>query len=248
MPVSKLIDKLKQVFQPAPPVMGFRQNDKETTRPKIQLIALLSRSQEALANKISTADAIIKTDIKNLPIDVIWGLVPDKISIEEVNKAAEVGADFIVFPADGEVLPADKKMGKVLQIDTLINDLLLRTVNELPVGAVMVTDNESGYAITWRKLMQCRRFASIVSKPVLVIVPPDVSASEIQLIWDTGISGIVVEIKSASDASAIAKIRELINGLRYPSQKKRERVTPFIPQGSVAVLQPEEPEEPDEDD
>ena len=247
--MSKFIDRLKQISLPSPKVMGFRQNNETTTRLKIQLVAFVNRSTDTIVNKLSAADAIIINDIKQLPPDILWGFAAEKVSIEEVDKAVEAGSDFVVLPADEEVLSPDKNTGKVLQLDESVSDILLRAVNELPFDAVLVNgDSETGTTITWRKLMQFSRFSGLVSKPVLVFIPPEVSSAELQLIWEMGISGVVISVKTASDVNLLNKVREMINGLQHPSPKKKERLIPFLPQGSTPAAKPEEPDEDDDDD
>ncbi len=247
--MSKFIDRLKQISAPPPKVMGFRQNNETTARLKIQLAAVVQRSSDSLINKLSAADTIIINDIKQLSPDIPWGFAAEKVSREEVDKALTAGADFVVLAADEEVLPPDKNTGKVLQLDASVSDILLRAVNELPLDAVLVTgDNETGTAITWRKLMQFRRFSGLVSKPVLVFIPLEVSSAELQLIWEMGISGVVVNVKTASDVNLLNKVREMIGGLQHPSPKKKERLIPFLPQGSAPTAKPEEPDEDDDDD
>lgn len=247
--MSKFIDRLKQISLPQSKVMGFRQNNETTARLKIQLAAFVQRSNETLVNKLSAADAIIINDIKQLSPDILWGFTVEKVSTEDVDKAIEAGADFVVLPADEAVLSPDKNTGKVLQLDQSVSDILLGAVNELPLDAVLVNgDSETGTAITWRKLMQFRRFSGLVSKPVLVFIPPEVSSAELQLIWEMGISGVVVSIKTASDVNLLNKVREMINGLHHPSPKKKERLIPFLPQGSTPAAKPEEPDEDNDDD
>lgn len=247
--MSKFIDRLKQISLPSPKVMGFRQNNETTARLKIQLAAFVHRSTETLVNKLSAADAIIINDSKQLPPDILWGFAVEKVSIEDVDKAVEAGADFVVLPADETVLSPDKDTGKVLQLDESVSDILLRAVNELPLDAVLVTgDSVTGTGITWRKLMQFRRFSGLVSKPVLVSIPPEVTSAELQLIWEMGISGVVVSVKTASDVNLLNKVREIINGLQHPSPKKKERLIPFLPQGGAPTTKPEEPDEDDDDD
>jgi hypothetical protein len=246
--MSKFIDKLKQISQPLPAGMGFRQNNQKVSRPKIQLVALVQRPHENLINKLSAADAVI-SEVVQKSDEILWGFRSENGSLQEIDKAIEAGADFIVMPIDAEILPPDKKTGKVSQLDTSITDIQIRALNDLPLDAVLIVENiTSDSRITWQKLIQLRRFTSILPKPVLVFIQADMTGAELQIIWETGVSGVVLEIKTASDVDTMAKLRELIDGLKPPSPKKRERVTPFIPQGAGAVPQTEEPDEGDDDD
>ena len=61
---------------------------------------------------------------------------------EEVAKAVKAGADFVVLPISGEVLAPDKKLGKILQIEDSVSDIMLRTVGDLPADAVLLMENK----------------------------------------------------------------------------------------------------------
>jgi len=111
---------------------------------------------------------------------------------EEVEKSIKSGVDFVILPANGEVLPSDKKLGKILQIESAISDVLLRTVNELPVDAVLISeDKENGRGLTWIRLMLIHRFSSLLNKPLLIEVLPDICETDLQQIWEAGISGLL---------------------------------------------------------
>jgi hypothetical protein len=246
--MSKFIDRLKQVSQTPTASIGFRPKKAESTRPKIQLVASLHEYSQSLVSKFAAADAIVVTETKSFSDDTLWGIRLGKGVLEEVDKAIETGADFAILPSSGIVLPSDRKIGKILQISASVTDVLLRTINDLPVDAVLVTDDSEGGVINWQKLMLCKRFAGMLTKPVLVPIPLAVTAAELQLIWEMGVNGVTVDIKSISDANSLDTLRQLIDGLQYPSPKKREKLTPVLPQTVAKTEKPEEPDEDDDDD
>ena len=108
------------------------------------------------------------------------GVWLSKGDAEEVEKSIKSGADFIILPANGEVLPPDKKIGKILQIEASITDVLLRTVSELPVDAVLLNEEENGLVLTWKRLMLIQRFSSLLDKPLLIEVLPSITDTELQ--------------------------------------------------------------------
>ena len=246
--MSKFIDRLKQVSQPPTLSIGFRPKKAESTRPKIQLVVSLHEYSQSLVSKLAAADAIVVTEAKPLNSDTLWGIRLGKGMVEEVDKVIETGADFAILSASGTVLPSDKKIGKILQINSSVTDILLRTVNDLPIEAVLVSEESEGGVITWQKLMLCKRFTSMLTKPVLVPIPLTVTGTELQLIWEMGVTGVMVDIKSTSDADSLDALRQQIDGLQYPSPKKREKLTPVLPQTVAKTEKPEEPDEDDDDD
>ena len=246
--MSEFIDRLKQVFQPPPPPMGFRPKSTDDTRPKIQLVAHVRNYPQSQIENLA-ADAIITSELKPVKTDILQGLWMDKGNLEKVDKAIESGADFVVLPSSGVILPADKKIGKILQINSSVTDVLLRTINDLPLDAVLIDeDNENDGSVTWQKLMLYRRFTGMLTKPVLATISSAVTAAELQLMWEARVSGVIIDIKSASDTAALENLRNLINGLKYPSLKKQEKVMPILPQAASKTEKLEEPDEDDDDD
>jgi hypothetical protein len=243
--MSKFIDRLKQVNQPQALAMGFRPNKAQAARPKVQLAVFLGNG---MTESVSAADAVIVTRAKAAVEGSVWGVWLKKGDLAEADKASDAGADFVVLPTTGPVIPPDRKVGRILLVSPSITDILLRTVNDLPVDAVLLSDDKEDSAeITWQRLMLFQRFAGIVQKPVLVPVPISATAAEIQLVWETGVSGVLVETKEPSDAAALPALREKIDSLQIPSRKRKEKPSAVLPQVTVAE-EPEKEEEPDEGD
>jgi len=239
--MSKFIERLKQVLQPAPQPMGFHTNNVSQQRPRIQLIALVDGN--VTADKLSPADAVIFNDSKMGETSAIKGAWLK--NAEKAESAIKAGADFIVVPADSAIIPADKKVGKVLEISAGVTDVLLRTVNDLPVDAVTLA--EDGSKLTWQKLMLFQRFAAIIDKPVIVTVTAEATPEELQLVWETGISGIEIKVKSDSEADSLSSVRSKIDGLTFPVRKKKDRIQATLPKMGAVVEEPDE-EDDDEDE
>jgi hypothetical protein len=125
----------------------------------------------------------------------------------------------------------------------------LRTANDLPVDAVLVTAEqaESG-PITWHQLMLYRRFASLLTKPLLVSIPPNTGADELQMLWDAGITGVIATTEINNTKGELARLRQVIDGLRPPSPRKKNRPEAIVPQISPGPEPAVETEEEDEDE
>lgn len=247
--MSKFIDRLKQVSQPAPPPMGFRTQAAESRRPRVQLVAHLENPPKSAGDRFAAADAVIVSTAGIASGDMAWGMWLRKGEPVEAKQATDAGADFVVVPAGGPVLVPDKEMGRVLTVESSISDAMLRSLNDLPIDAVLLEDTSAGQAgqvgtVTWNTLMLFRRFAGPLTKPVLVSVPVTSTAEELQLVWDTGVSGVVAHISSQADIAALADLRTRIDGLQFPARRK-DKLSPTVPQ--VAGPREEEPEE-DEDE
>ena len=140
------------------------------------------------------------------------------------------------------MLPSDQKIGKILQVEAAISDILLRTVSALPVDAVLLKEEENGLVLTWKRLMLIHRFSGLAGKPLLIEVLPAVTDTELQQIWEAGVSGVIVKT-DAEQAEAVAlNLRNIIDKLTFPSKRKQEKSMAIVPHIESA------PEEPKEDD
>jgi len=237
--MSKFIERLKQVLQPAPQPMGFRTNNSEQQRPRIQLIA--RAETEVAEGKLAAADAAVFTSGKINQSEIVKGIWLK--AADKAENAAKAGADFIVMPTDSSVISLDRKIGRVLEVSNANADILLRIIGDLPIDAVIMA--EDGSKLTWQKLMQYQRFAALIDKPIIVQVMPDVTIEELQSIWDTGVSGIMLKVSKEADADNLLSLRNKIDKLTFPVRRKKEKIQATLPNISVPA---EEPEEDDDDD
>jgi hypothetical protein len=241
--MSKFIEKLQQVFQPTVQSMGFISAKSERVRPRIQLLLDVANGKsKSQLKELDKADALL-LPISALGADsTISGGRQVKGDAEEVDKFIKAGADFIVLPANGEVLPPEKKIGKILQIEASITDVLLRAVSSLPVDAVLIKEEDNAQGFTWKRLMLIHRFSSLAGKPLMVEVMPTVTENELQQIWEAGVSGIIIKT-DAEQAEAVAlNLRNIIDKLTFPSKRKLEKNMAIVPHIENA------PEQPKEDD
>ena len=259
--MSKFIDKLNQVSQAVPLSMGFRQRRSVSPKPKILLVASLARSNlEDLADCVAGADAgllhISELSSGAKTLRKISQVVPDipwggwlRGGRGEIKQMVKVGCDFVVFPAANTsmVMFQDDEVGKILEVESSLSEGLLRAINELPVDAVLVTNEQAeGYFLTWHHLMLFQRFADLLTKPLLVSIPSVVTASELQVLWETGVDGVVVEVGVGQPAERLKELRQVIDKIVFPSPRKRkkaEALLPHISRETSAIIEEEEEEE-----
>ena len=241
--MSKFTEQLKQVFQTAPQPMGFRMAKSTPPRPRIQLVVSLNADTDGLEKLEGAADAVFVPASYKGNGDVLKGIKTSKGTAKEIEQAKENGADYAVVPVTGAAVAANKEFGRILTVDPSITDVILRTVNELPIEGVLI-DEKGDLGLNFQRLMLINRFGSMVSKPIVAKVAGNVTSEELRLIWDAGISGVVVDVAGEADINAVKKLRQVIDALPFPVRKKKDNVT--ITQ--VASPREEEHEEPDEDD
>ena len=240
--MSKFIDRLKQHSQAAPAPIGFLPRKPSPSKSRIQLLAVVApENLEKVADSIAGADAVLLPVARQNPstkrlaelaeslADIPWGgwLKGGHAGVPELVKA---GCDFIVFPAAQTPLniAANIEPGKILEVEASLNEGLLRAINDLPADAVFITDDlTKDDSLTWQHLMLFQRFASLLTKPLLVPVPSVVGAEELKALWEAGVDCVVVETEGMPP-DRLKELRKTIDSLTFPSRCRRERVEPVL--------------------
>jgi len=247
--MSKLIEKLKKLAQGTPAPMGFRTSKEEESGGKILLLGRL-KADGAITAKIDTgADAVLIYTGKDENVEDIQktakalGDIPWGIYIEEdvdMMALVKAGCDFIVFSPTVKVndLPQNEKIGKVLEVESSMDDGLLRAVNDLPVDAVIVTDTlDNDECLTMHRLMVYRHLANFISKPLIAPVPENIGEAELKALLDAEIDGVMAE------GDNLKELKKTIGKLPTRSTKKRERGGVSLPRVGGETI-----ETPDEED
>jgi hypothetical protein len=255
--MSKFIDELRRVSQVGLQPMGFRAAQAVPPKPRPLLVATLAQVDvDRLADFVAGADAgllriaELSSEAKTLGeicqamSDIPWGGWLKEGVREEIKPIAEAGCDFVVFPAANTSLAIlqDNKLGKILEVEPLLDGGLLKAIDDLPVDAVLIAgEQRKGNFLTWHHLMLFRRCADLLTKPVLVSAPSNVTASELQALWEVGIVGIVVETQPVG---RLAELRRMIDKLTFLPSKRRkaEPLLPYI-RGETEIVPEEEEEE-----
>jgi hypothetical protein len=261
--MSKFIDILTKSVQTTPQPIGFRTTQSVQSKHRIKLVAAVTKGTiGTMTDYVTGADAgllripgpipgtsTLKKAIPTAP-DIPWGIWLEEAVRDELKKVMKSGCDFIVFPTGAAlvVLP-DDSAGIIIKVDTSIAEGPLRTLNDLPVDAVLVTlQSEKNDTLTWHQLMFLQRFGDIVSKPVLVSIPSGTVADELQLLQEAGIDGVVVETGPDQPPGEINRLRQIIDSLKPPATSKRQRLDALLPRTSRDTDTMAEIEEDDEDD
>ncbi len=260
--MSRFIDKLNQVSRVVPQSMGFRRAQPVSAKPKILLIASLAGANVGgLADYVVGADAGLlhipklssgaKTlrEMSQAAPDIPWGGWLKNIDQGGIKKMAKAGCDFVVFPAANTPLALlqNDKIGKILEVESSLSEGLLRAVNELSIDAVLIAAEQEGeYILTWHHLMLFQRFADLLTKSLLASIPSNVTANELQALWEAGVDGVVIEVGDRQPTDKLKRLRQVIDKLAFPSQRKRgktEALLPHISEESSIITEEEEEEE-----
>ncbi|MFC1899386.1 hypothetical protein ACFLXP_03540 [Chloroflexota bacterium] len=254
--MSKFIDKLGRISRVEAQALGFRTTKATPEKTKILLIARIKESTTSeLTSKLDEADAMLISALKSrgstvknskITLGVPWGLDMKNTKPKKVKQSEKTGCDFVVFQAADAPDSAmeDNEIGKVLELEPSLNKELLPAVNKLPIDAVLIaTDEEKKPNITWQDLMLFQRFTAVLDKPVLTHIPPQISIVELQLLWNAGIDGVVVEIATSQKQNILKKIRQLIDKLEFPRQHRLRKTEALLPHISNGINPQTEEEE-----
>ncbi len=249
--MSKLIDRLNRVTHSAPQSIGFRTSRAEVA-PVMQLIVRVVGDVVPSSRRLKGADAVVVTVTaitsgtvrlkkltKKTP-DIVWGASLEAKSRDNLEKTVKLGADFVLFPAAGTPVsvPPEDGAAVILEIEASTSDTVLVTVNDAPVDAVLVRDEErNDEPLTWAGMLRLQRVAKLLNLPLLVAVPATVAAGELRVLSEAGITGIVVDIGGEAANDLVAGLRRMINGIPAPVRKHRraEAMVPRVTQETVAV-------------
>ena len=262
--MSKFIDKLNRVSLAASQRMGFGPIQPAQEQPKILLVASLACTDVAgsadyvagadagllhISDLSSGAEAIQKAS--QLVPDIPWGAWLKDADKEGIEQLAKAGCDFIVFPAASTSLAIiqNNDVGRILVVEASLKDGLLRAINELPVDTVLIAGEHEGEStLTWHHLMLFRRFADLLTKPLLASIPPNITGSELQTLWEAGVKGIVVEAGAGQPAERFKELRQTVDSLTFSSPHKRKKIDALLPhiKGETDTIVEEEEEEEEE--
>jgi hypothetical protein len=260
--MSRLFDKFQKAAKSSVQTMGFRTARAAAPEPGIMLI--ISAAPEALKNKADFGDAaaiLVRPNDKPLNAagvkkiaetfdDIPVGLYMEDADDKEMAAFAEAGADFFVFPPSSRISTPSEgiKSGRILQLESSMDDSLLRAVNSLPVDAVLASDTFTSGALSWHELMIFQHLANSFAKPLIINIPGDITEAELKALWDAGVDGALIDA-AALKAGVLKKLQELIVKLPPRSARKRNKVDMTIPRGGgTAAPKPEEEEEEEDDD
>jgi hypothetical protein len=236
--MSKFIDKLNSIASGGLAPMGFRAAGAKP-KPKMALVAHAAEAKADGADAMLVSIPKAAKSLKKPKAKIPWGGWLKEVSAAEVKRLVEGGADFIVFPAASvsSAVLEDEKLGKIVEVEADIEASLLKSIDDLPIDAVLIAGEKP--SLTWQDLMLFRRCANILSKPLLVMVSPDVTASELQALCEAGVAGVVA-------GANLDKLRKAIDKLTVPKASKR-RAEPLLPRmgGGVGTVSEEEEEEED---
>lgn len=204
--------------------------------------AIREGAQGVLATVGPASDVDVLKEVGTAAAGGLWGGAMEAGGKEEVARLKQAGAHFALFRSTGVAGDAleVEDIDKILEVDQAWPDMLLRSVAQLQVAAVLY--RLSGDGLTLQGLLQCRRVASLVGKPLLAGIPPGIEGVSLTLLRDTGVDGVIVP------AAAVPEFHAAIRDMPPPKKAKEHMDAVLGLSGGRGSLHEEEDDEEDDDD
>ena len=259
--MSKLAERIRKVLRVDSPPMGFGVAAR-TSNPSLLLIALLpSLSPEPAREAVARgADACLlaASDVKDQEIkpvvealgEVPCGLRLGRVDAEIAGRVAELGADYAAFEAEDALATTflASNLGHVLFLKDDLQDVYLRTLEALPLDAILVPQRKG--LLTIRQQMELQRISGLARKPLILTVSPQVTSSELEVLREAAVVAVAVEADSKGGLDALASLRKIIDELpprRFRREERGEAILPRIAEAVAAASHDDEEEEEEED-
>ncbi len=252
--MSKLIERLEKVDAPSLPPLGFGASRTQTKPASMLLIALADAGATETLTRLQVefcvlaAPSIADGQALNSNLDdAMWGIWPGALAKESLDGLKEQGGDFFIFSeidAPVEVL-AGEELGRLIAIPADFPEELGRSLEELPVDAVLLTGLEDAAPLSVKNLMQVRSIRDLTSKPMLLLRSRPLSQGELTVLQDTGIQAIVLDSRQMQVEDAL-RVKEAIDNLP-PRKTKRDQPTPTLPRMAPMEAAHHHEEDPDDD-
>jgi len=259
--MSRFIESLTKLHKPEPQPLGFATGSPARARARLPVAVILgSRNLDKILENIGEVEGVMVRVTGPEDLKAVQRTCQDKNNppagglITETQKELleDISADscdFVALPAEAPVkLSEQEKLGRILQVDSGLSEALLRTINDLPIDAALFSPGWGEKSLSLADLMTVRRLALLISKPILLVVPPTLSQSELQALWDLGISGLVVDVPDAATSRKLGELRKNLEKLSLPSLRRKDKVSPILPRMSAEAAPPVEKEDDGEEE
>ncbi len=259
--MSRFIESLTKLHKPEPQPLGFATSGPAKPRARLPVAVILgSRNLDKILENVGEVEGVLVRVTGPEDLKAVQKTCQDKdnppagglVTGTQKDLLEEVSADscdFVVLPIEAPVrLSEQEKLGRILQVDPGLSEALLRTIGDLPIDAALFSPDWSEKTLSLADLMTVRRLALLISKPILLVVPPTLSQSELQALWDLGVSGLVVDVPDAATSKKLGELRKNLDKLSLPSLRRKDKVSPILPRLAAETAPPVEKEDDGEEE
>ena len=242
--MSKLLEKLEHISKGNSKPLGFAAAAAKPKLANMVIIAALDDNDKAaITTAKEYADAILVNSLDSKNTASKSGL-PWGAPISELAAIKECGCDFILLNTQDSpiALLQEEKLCRIIEIDPVMPDGLIRAVNQLPVDIALIAGDTS---ISMKRLLACQHIANLVGKYLILRIPLDTPKEEVRELWEIGVTGVVVPV-TGDAKKRLAALRQAVDALPASRRRRISKTSATIPQ--ITPAEPTEDEEPDEDE
>lgn len=234
--MSKLTDYIRRATHQQPAPLGFAAAAPRAPSLSLLCLVRLSENEAGRAAEAASkgADGVIieraeprkLKDLAGKVDNLVLGVRPQRQARESISALRQAGADFAVIEP-GEALAEallEEKIGYVLTLDRDADDTRLRLLGDIGLEAVVVPT--PAQPLTVERMLSLRRIAALTRTPLLVEVPPDADVSLLQVLRDSGVTGVMV---NSSGIGKLEALRERIASLPRRGRRREEHVDATLP-------------------
>ncbi len=261
--MSKLIELLDKTTDASPSPLGFgAASGRIAANPSIVLIGQAAsdevKGDPTLADSKADAFLVTMTSLDSNALDGIqkalkdrlWGVRVGALSEEQASQLKKQGCDFVVFDPENTAAAVlnDQDLGSIIAVNADLDEETGGAITGLSIDAAIYAPGESILPLTIQRLIEVQLVRDLVGKHFLISIPAGMTTSDLEVLKNAGISGMVMNLSSQED---IAKAKEAISRIPYrrPRSRDRGRYSVQAPTaGFVPTSQRDIPDDDDEDD
>ena len=261
--MSKLLDKLEAISEGRAQPIGFGAAASREKRAPMLVVAAVPSGNAKLsaAAEDGGADAVLvvadrKTEqgsrkVAGPKTSVPWGASLNPATVQAVADLVEAKCDFLVLSPAGTqaAVLREEGIGKILQVDTSLEDNLVRTINRLDVEAVLLAPvKDEVFPMTVQQVMAFERLAGAAGKHILAAMPPEMPVEDLETLWGLGAAAIVVDLAVDKPEERLAEVKQAIEKLPANRRRQKGRLSASLPFSREWSGREEPGEEEEEDD
>jgi len=257
--MSKLAERIRRALRVDSLPIGFGAAAR-TSNPSLLLAAFLPSLSPEAAKQAAAEGAdtclLAASDPKDKDVKQVvdaLGEVPCGLRVPRVDGEAaahlrELGVDYVVLEPETALAAAllESNLGHVLSLESDLPDMHLRTLEALPLDAILLPRWEG--PLTVRRQMELQRISGLARKPLILPVSPQATAADLQMLREAAVVGVGVETRSKDAFDTLASLRKLIDGLPPRRRRREEHVEAILPSVPEPVATTADEEEEDEDE
>lgn len=249
--MSKLADRIRKTIRTELAPMGFAAAARTQQQTMLIVASLASGDAGKTAEAFEKGADVVVVEgaetgkLKDKAGTGITGVSLRNATREQVAELKGAGVDFVVLDSASTLAETllEESIGFVLTAPENAEDTTLRLLGDLGLDALVV--RAPAEPLTLEALLGLRRVAALARLPMLVSVSPDIAASRLHALRDSGVAGVLVE---GSSLGKLGQLRETIAGLPARGRKREEKNEATISAGAVVGHSHDDDDYDDDDD